>query len=251
MTEHDKKILFVDCDERLRRLCSGALTSAGYQVETASNGIEALRRITEGPYGLVIIDVNTPGLDGIALYTRALKLCQRMKDRFLFMTEGLNREIERLSPGILNRCVLKPFSITELLTAVESFPEGKPAAVGPRNPVIHDKDRRVEKRFVWEVDCRVTGHGTYNPKPCTTTADISVNGIRIRHIGAPLPSPSGVKVEVRCLRVKTAARVVWATAVNELESEAGLKLSLPISYSSILAAVQGSHISIPRQSRRQ
>lgn len=251
MARHNKKILFVDCDEQSRMLCSEALASAGYQVETASNGIEAVRMITEAPYGLVIIDVRATGLGGIAVYTRALKLCPRMKDRFLFMTEGLDRDIERLIPGILNRCVLKPFSITELLTAVNSFPEGKPPALGPRNPVIHDKDRRVEKRFVWEVDCRVTEHGACKSKSCTTTADISVNGLRIRHLGAPLPTPGGVKVEIRCLRVKTAARVLWAASVNELESEAGLKLSLPISYSSILAVVQGSHISIPRPSRRQ
>lgn len=251
MTEHNKKILFVDCDERLRRLCSEALTGAGYRVETASNGVAALRLITEGPYDIVITDANTPGLDGMGLYTRALKLRPRMKDGFIFMTEGFDREMERLIPGVLNRCVPKPFSTTELLTAVESFPEGKPPAVGPRNPVMHEKDRRVEKRFAWEVDCRVTGHGAYNPRPCTTTADISVSGIRIRHLGAPLPGPGGVKVEIRCPRVKTAARVVWTAAVNESESEAGLKLSLPISYSSILSVVQGNHVSIPRQSRRQ
>ncbi|MEK7773674.1 MAG: hypothetical protein AAB307_04955, partial [Deltaproteobacteria bacterium] len=56
-----------------------------------------------------------------------------------------------------------------------------------------------------------------------------------------------VKIELRCLRVKAAAKVVWANAVTGLESEAGLRLSLPVSYSSILTAVQGNNMSIPRQ----
>ena len=251
MTEHGKNILFADSDERIRRLYSEVLTSAGYRVKTASNGVEALRRITEDLYDLVIADINIPQLDGIDLYMTAIERRARMRDSFLFMTEGPCKEIERRVPlpGIRDRCILKPFSITELLTAVESLLGGKTLAGRPVNPVKHEKDRRVEKRFVWEEDCRMTGKDTYNPKPCAAIADISINGVRIRHLGTPLSSASSVKIEIRCLRVKAAGKVVWANAVTEMESEAGLKLSLPVSYSSILTAVQGNHMSIPRQPR--
>jgi len=60
-----KKILIVDDESSLRELYRGELTEAGYDVETASTGEEALVIIQEAGPDLVTLDVRMPGIGGI------------------------------------------------------------------------------------------------------------------------------------------------------------------------------------------
>jgi len=61
-----KKILIVDDESNLRELYRGELSEAGYDVETASTGEEALAMIEEAGPDLVTLDVRMPGMGGIA-----------------------------------------------------------------------------------------------------------------------------------------------------------------------------------------
>ena len=62
------RILFVDDDADLRTLLGLRLSSAGYQVETAGNGIEALGRVSDFQPDLVVTDIQMDGMDGMALF---------------------------------------------------------------------------------------------------------------------------------------------------------------------------------------
>ena len=62
------KILVVDDEESAREINSAMLTGAGYEVELASDGNEAIHLYTEhGPYDLVVTDNIHPGPNGIEL----------------------------------------------------------------------------------------------------------------------------------------------------------------------------------------
>ena len=58
MAIRSKKILIVDDDELIRDCCVEILTNSGYTVETASNGMQAIERLSAETYDLVISDVN-------------------------------------------------------------------------------------------------------------------------------------------------------------------------------------------------
>jgi serine phosphatase RsbU (regulator of sigma subunit) len=58
------KLLVVDDNEMNRDLLSRRLKQLGHEVETAVNGREALERIRERPYDLVLLDIMMPELDG-------------------------------------------------------------------------------------------------------------------------------------------------------------------------------------------
>ncbi len=62
-----KKILVVEDDATMRQLLLLHLTSAGYAVRTASNGIDAGHAILEDAPDLLITDVNMPHMDGFEL----------------------------------------------------------------------------------------------------------------------------------------------------------------------------------------
>jgi len=60
-------ILVVDDSLTTRMLERSILESAGYQVDLASSGEEALEKVRRGRYGLLLVDVEMPGMDGFAV----------------------------------------------------------------------------------------------------------------------------------------------------------------------------------------
>ena len=72
MSEH--RILVVDDDERVLFVLRRALLAFqnGYEIVTTQDGREALDRVKEIPFDLVITDLKMPGVDGIAL-TQAIR----------------------------------------------------------------------------------------------------------------------------------------------------------------------------------
>lgn len=62
-----KRILAVENNELVLSFLEDGLTTAGYDVDTASNGREALEKIDCRDYDVIISDVRMPELDGLGL----------------------------------------------------------------------------------------------------------------------------------------------------------------------------------------
>ena len=67
-------ILVVDDDENQRLLYRQELELAGYHVETAANGPQAIDRVGKGGIDVVLLDVAMPGMDGIEVLGRLLDI---------------------------------------------------------------------------------------------------------------------------------------------------------------------------------
>ncbi len=65
-----KKILVVDDEEAIRLLYREELTEAGYHVDVAQDGVEALQKLQQARPDLMTIDLRMPGMDGIELLSR-------------------------------------------------------------------------------------------------------------------------------------------------------------------------------------
>jgi two-component system, chemotaxis family, chemotaxis protein CheY len=66
------RVLIVDDSSLVRLYYRSALEKAGFEVEQAINGIEAMERALSQPFDLVIVDVNMPRMDGFT-FVRALR----------------------------------------------------------------------------------------------------------------------------------------------------------------------------------
>ena len=60
-----KRVLVVDDASLVRMYYRAALEGAGFAVEEALNGIEALEHLLTGAFDLLIVDVNMPQMDGL------------------------------------------------------------------------------------------------------------------------------------------------------------------------------------------
>lgn len=65
MTDEQGRVLVVDDEESVRQLLQRVLQKAGYNVVTASNGQEALAKVTELKVELVLLDIGMPGISGM------------------------------------------------------------------------------------------------------------------------------------------------------------------------------------------
>lgn len=65
-----KRILVVDDEESIRQLYQEELSEAGYSVELAADGAEALRKVEKARPDLMTIDIRMPGMDGVELLGR-------------------------------------------------------------------------------------------------------------------------------------------------------------------------------------
>jgi len=114
-----KRILIVDDEEPVRKICMRSLTPLGYVVETAENAEQALEYFKKQPFNLVITDYLMPGaLDGLAL-GQEIKRCYP-ETQIILMTAfpAVDTAVGTLRMGALDYLV-KPFEQAELIRCVK------------------------------------------------------------------------------------------------------------------------------------
>jgi two-component system KDP operon response regulator KdpE len=101
------------------------LTSAGYEVDDAKTGEEALDKIREYRPDLVLLDINMPGMGGLAT-CRAIRADPNVAIVMLTVHDTETAKVEALDAGA-DDFVTKPFSTPELLARVRAVLRRAPA----------------------------------------------------------------------------------------------------------------------------
>lgn len=121
----NKRILIADDEARVRLIVHDSLqkVSNGYEIVSVSNGLEALRRIEQEQFDLVITDVRMPGMNGIEL-TRVIG--ENYPDtRVIWMTAyGCYKTATDGRELRVFRCLDKPIEIAEIRRVVREALEG-------------------------------------------------------------------------------------------------------------------------------
>ncbi|MCH7321180.1 response regulator [Solibacillus sp. MA9] len=116
-----KKILVADDEEILRMLICDTLEDLGFEIDEAEDGLDALNKINQQPYDLVILDYMMPNLTGLEVIERIP--AQVKENTPILMLTAKAQESDRqiaLEKGA-NFFVSKPFSPIELLSLVEEL----------------------------------------------------------------------------------------------------------------------------------
>lgn len=120
------RILVVDNEPQIRRIMRTTLTGAGYEVDDAKTGEEALIKVREFRPDLVLLDINMPGMGGLAA-CRALRSDTNVAIIMLTVHNTEAAKVEALDAGA-DDFVTKPFSTPELLARIRAALRRVPAA---------------------------------------------------------------------------------------------------------------------------
>jgi two-component system KDP operon response regulator KdpE len=119
MTTSNGKILVTDDDPLLRRALQNTLHSLGFDVEAAEDGEHALKRIKQDPYDVILLDVNMPGMGGVATCRELRQLFPSLQILMLSVRDCENDKVQALDAGA-DDYVTKPFSIPELVARLKA-----------------------------------------------------------------------------------------------------------------------------------
>ncbi len=95
------RILVVDDDRAVREALRRALTLAGYEVQTAEDGEQALEQIARAIPDAVVLDLGMPGIDGVEVCRRVRLLGNRVPILMLTARDAVADRIDGLDVGEL------------------------------------------------------------------------------------------------------------------------------------------------------
>ena len=112
-----KKILVVDDERYMLRLVEYNLKKSGYEVVTASDGVEAMEKISEGRPDLILLDIKMPRMDGYEV-CKMLKQKKETRDIPVIIVSIISDREQAMAMGARSY-IMKPFSPSVLLEEVK------------------------------------------------------------------------------------------------------------------------------------
>jgi len=110
-------ILLIDHESRIRSFISRALEEAGYPTFSASSGEDAVRLASTGEFGLVILDLDRPDVDGLAVLARLVRVHPAQAVLTVSGVDDAATKAACLDLGV-HDYLTKPFALEELLARV-------------------------------------------------------------------------------------------------------------------------------------
>jgi two-component system cell cycle response regulator CpdR len=115
-----RRILLAEDDDSMRGFLERALERAGYEVVSFENGAEALDRLKQEPFTLLLTDIVMPRMDGIELARRASELDPDLKIMFITGFAAVTLNTETVPPKEA-RVLSKPFHLKDLVREVDTL----------------------------------------------------------------------------------------------------------------------------------
>ena len=112
------RILVVDDEPQMRRFMRSTLTGAGYEIDDAKTGEDALLKLREFHPDLVLLDMNMPGMGGLAT-CREMRTGANLAIIMLTVRDSEQDKVSALDVGA-DDFVTKPFSTPELLARIRA-----------------------------------------------------------------------------------------------------------------------------------
>jgi len=113
-----ERILVVDDEPQIRRVMKTALASNGYEAYEARSGEEALESLRSNNPDLILLDMNMPGIGGMAACREIRAVCE-VPIIILSVRDSEQDKIAALDAGA-DDYITKPFSVNELLARIRA-----------------------------------------------------------------------------------------------------------------------------------
>jgi DNA-binding response OmpR family regulator len=144
-----RRVLIVEDDTALAEFLSVELKEQGFLVDVVHDGEEALTALeNQNRYNLLILDLNLPKMDGLALIERVRPSQPRLPMMVLTARTRVEDKVAAIHTGA-DDCLTKPFSLIELLARAHALMRRNSGTVPNCSRVgdltLHREERRVER----------------------------------------------------------------------------------------------------------
>jgi two-component system response regulator AtoC len=116
------RILLIDDEENFRHMLSVILKKRGYDVETANNGSDGLKKIDTGSYDTVLCDIRMPEMDGLEFLKEAQQAGCESTIIMMSAYGSLDTAIEAMKLGAYDY-ISKPFKPDEIILTLKKAEE--------------------------------------------------------------------------------------------------------------------------------
>jgi two-component system, NtrC family, response regulator HydG len=123
MKQNTQSILMVDDDPEVCLNMSDILSDQGYRVDTANEGLMALRLVERRAYDLALLDLRMPGMDGLTL---CREMTRRRPTTIALLLTGYPEDVlpaEARAAGV-RQIFPKPVDVGRLLVSIEEVLAG-------------------------------------------------------------------------------------------------------------------------------
>lgn len=126
-----ERVLVVDDDPAIRNLVATVLRREQFQIVTATDGEDALEKISAQSFRLIILDLMMPKKNGFEVIDYLKEHRQTIHQPVLVMTAATDKFVGKVDLDFVKGVVRKPFDITELTRLVRTLIQ---QSIGTRFP---------------------------------------------------------------------------------------------------------------------
>lgn len=141
------KILIIEDDKATAEFVAKGLQDAGYQTGHAEDGVRGLEMAKSGTFGLAVVDIMLPGLDGFAVIRGIREAGVEMPLLVLSAKDSVESKISGLDCGG-DDYLAKPFSFGELLARIQALLRRAARAAEPTRLTVGDLTMDLLRREV-------------------------------------------------------------------------------------------------------
>jgi len=123
-----KPILIIDDEELITKTITKLLSRHGYESVACGSGDEALKKVRQYEFGLILSDIRMPGINGIETIKKIREILKKEKKTPIpeilitgYADEELSRQAEALKVADY---ILKPFDLRDLMASIEKHWKG-------------------------------------------------------------------------------------------------------------------------------
>ncbi|WP_129595897.1 response regulator [Anaerophilus nitritogenes] len=120
----NKKILIVDDEKNIRMTLKHCLKEEGYEIDSAVNGEEALKKSIEEEFDLMLLDIKMPGLTGMQVLSKVREKGSKIDVIMMTAYGTIEKAVEAMKLGAID-FISKPFTPDEIRSIVKEVLDRK------------------------------------------------------------------------------------------------------------------------------
>jgi CheY-like chemotaxis protein len=120
----EARILVADDDQSIRQLLGTIIQREGFAVDTVSDGHEAIEKLKEHRYAVILLDLMMPRLDGFGVIEYLKNHHGPVKPVVLVISAYADQRFKQVDPEVVSGVIRKPFEVAELGSMIRLCVQG-------------------------------------------------------------------------------------------------------------------------------